>query len=454
VGAQREPASAGVAAGARGPSGRLARAAQGLPDRHDRLRRGVRARRSGPDLHDLAGVPRPAGGWRRADAAEHGGDRELGLRPLRRGPGPGPHGRGGRGRRCARSHHRRHPDLGAELARGAAGERSPGRDHGHRDAACRAERPAAPAGRARRPARSGHPGPRALRPGSGARAVPGLGLGVAAGHRGPAAQRGVGRRVRLDRAQVTQPAAQLRPAAPASELPGGHDQPGHRRRRRDGAGPAVPAAADPQPADVAGPGGPRAAADDSPHGRHRAAGGPLVRQGRRPLAAGHRVRRADRVRSAAGCRHRVQLVPGDPAGPAGVRDRAGTGPDRERPGVAGYRALGRPGAGLRRIGHRRAVRRGDRDRHPLPAVPRGLRQGPGGQHRPQQRDHPAADQAQGRAAGGRADRAEGKQVPRRSREVPRAGAHGIRPRLRDRVPRRERGRPDRARRHGGHGPPG
>jgi hypothetical protein len=305
VGAQREPAAAGVAAGARRPSGRLARAPQGLPDRHDRLRRCLSARRAGPDLHDLAGVPCPAGGRRRADAAEHGGDRELGLRPLGGGPGAGPHGRGGRGGRRPRSHDRRHPDLGAELACGAAGERSPGRDHGHRDAARRAERPAAPAGGPRRPARRGDAGPRALRPGPGAGAVAGLGLGVAAGPRGAAAQRGVGRRVRLDRAQVTEPAAQLRPAAPASELPGGHDQPGHRRCRRDGAGPAVPAAADPQPADVSSPGRPRAAADDAPHGDHRAAGGPLVRQGRRPLAAGHRVCAADRVRGAAGGRHRV-----------------------------------------------------------------------------------------------------------------------------------------------------
>jgi hypothetical protein len=169
------------------------------------------------------------------------------------------------------------------------------------------------------------------------------------------------------------------------------------------------------------------------------------------MAAGHRVRGADRVRSAARRRHRVQLVSGDPAGLVRVRVRAGAGPDRERPGVAGHRAISRPGAGVRRIGHRRAVRRGDRDRHPLPAVPRGLRQGPGGQRRQQYND-PAADQAQGRAAGGRADRAEGTQLPCRSGEVPRAGAHGIRPRLRDRVPRRQRGRPDRARRHGDHGP--
>jgi hypothetical protein len=451
VGAQREPAPACLAAGAWRPPGRSARAPQGLPRRHDRVRRGIGAWRPGAELHDLAGVPGPAGGGRRADAAEHGGDRELGLRPLGRGPRPGPHGRVGRGGRCARPHDRRRPDRGAELAGGAAGERPPGRDHGRHDAPRRAKRPATPAGGPRRSARCGDAGPGPLRLGPGAGAVAGLGLGVTAGPRGAADQRRGGRRVRLDRAQVTQPAAELRPVAPSSELPGGHHQPAHRRDRRDGAGAAVPAAADPEPADVSRPGRPCAAANDAAHGDHRPAGRALVRQDRRPLAAGHRVRGADPVRCAAGPRHRFQLVPGDPAGPARVRGRPGAGPDRQRPGVAGHHPFSRPGAGIGRVRHRRAVRRRDRDRHPLPAVPRGLPQGPGGQ-RWQQCDGRAADQAQECAAGGRADRAAPKQLPVRPREVPDTSPYRIGSWLCDRVPGRQRGRPDSPRRHGGHGP--
>jgi hypothetical protein len=456
VGAQRQPAPARVAAGARRSSGRSGRAPPGFPGRHDHVRRGLGARRAGSDLCDLDRVPGPAGSGRRDDAAEHGGDRELGLRPLGRGPGPGPHGRGGRRGRRPRPHHRRHPDRGAQLARGAAGERPPGRDHGRRDAARRAPRPAPPAGRPRRPARSGDAGPRSLRPGPGAGAVAGLGLGVTPGARGAAAQRRVGRRVCLDRAQVTQPAAELRAVATPSELPGGHGQPGHRRHRRDGAGPALPVAADPQPADVSRPGRARAAANDAPHGDHRAAGRPVVRQDRRPLAPGHRVRGADPGRPAAGPGHELEHIPCDPARPARVRDRPGARPDRQRPGVTGYCPLSRPGAGLRRVGHRRAVRRRDRDRHPLPAVPRRIPKGPGGRHRPQrgsERVGSAADQAQGGAAGRRADRAEGKQLPLKPREIPPAGAHRIGSRLCGRVPGRERGRLDRPRRHGGHGPP-
>jgi hypothetical protein len=414
VGAQRQLAPACFVAGAWRSSGRFARAPQGLPGRHHRIRRGFRARRAGPDLYDLARVPGPAGGGRRADAAEHGGDRELVLRPLGRRPGPGPHGRRGcRGRR-PRPHHWRPPDRGAELARRAAGECPPGRDHNRRDATRRAPRRAAPAGGPCRSARSGDAGPRPLRTGPRAGAVAGLGLGITAGAWGAAAQRRIGRRVRVGRAQVTQPAAELRPVAPPSELPGGHGQPGHRRHRRDGAGPALSAAADPQPATVSRPGRARAAANDTPHGDHRAAGRPVVRQDRRPVAPGHRVRGADPVRPAAGPGHRLQHVPGDPAGPARVRGRPGPGPDRQRPGVAGHRPVSRPGAGFGRIGHRRAVRRRDRHRHPLPAVPRGLSQGPGGQRRPQrgtERVDPAADQAQRSPAGVRADRAAPEQLP-------------------------------------------
>jgi hypothetical protein len=456
VGAQRQLAPACVVAGAWRSSGRFARAPQGLPGRHHRVRRGFGARRAGPDLYDLARVPGPAGGGRRADAAEHGSDRELVLRPVGRRPGPGPHGRRGRRGRRPRPHHWRHPDRGTELARRAPGERPPGRDHNRRDATRRAPRPAASAGGPCRSARSGDAGPRPLRAGPGAGAVAGLGLGITAGAWGAAAQRRVGRRVRLARAQVTQPAAELRPVAPPPELPRGHGQPGHRRHRRDGAGPALPAAADPQPADVPRPGRARAAADDTPHGDHRAAGRPLVRQDRRPVAAGHRVRGADPVRSAAGAGYRLQHVPGDPAGPARVRGRPGPGPDRERPGIAGYRPVSRPGAGLGRIGNRRAVRRCGRDRRPLSAVPRDLPQRPDGHHCPRPVPRcvdPAADQAQRSPAGVRADRAAHEQLPCRPREVPPAGPNRVGSRLCGRVPGGERGRPDRPRCHGGHGAP-
>jgi hypothetical protein len=457
VGAQRKFAPARVFASAWRPSGRFARAAQGLPDRHDRVRRSLGARRPGSDVHDLAGVPGPAGGGRRDDAAEHSGAGELGLRPLGGRAGPRPHGRGGRRGRCAWPHDWWHPDRRAELARCAAGERASGRHSGASDAPRRAEGRATAEGGARRSARSRDAGSRPLRPGPGVGSVTVLGLGVTAGARGPAGQRRVGRHLRVDRTSVAEPAAELRPAAPPSELPGRHDQPGHRRHWRDGARPLVPAAADPQLADVSRPGRPRAAANDAPHGDHRAAGRTLVRQDWRPVAAGHRFRGADPVRAAAGRRDRVQLVPGDPAGLVRVRCRTGAGPDRERPGVAGHRPDGGPGAGLRRIGHRRAVRRRDWDRDPLPGVPRGLHRGSAGQHRPQpaaKHVGSAADQAQGRAAGGRANWAEGTQLPGGPREIPRAGAQRLGSRLRGRIPGRKRGRPDRPRRDGGHGPAG
>ena len=225
MGAQREPAPIGRAAGARWPARRSARPSTGVPAGQRTVRRWVRGCRSGAAVLGPAGRPSGAGRRWSADASGDGGHPERGLSEAGAGAGARLDGRHRRGGRRPRADDRRAPHRGHQLAGGAADQpAAAGTDPGVHPSLG----PAGP-GRARRTARRRAGCRPALRGTDrpGVRAGPDRDVGLDVRGRRGAGGCGRHRRrpVRPARAAVAEPVDELRPAATPAELSRRHAEP-------------------------------------------------------------------------------------------------------------------------------------------------------------------------------------------------------------------------------------